>query len=228
MIHFNQVTVHNNGQALFQDISFFLPKASYTCMYGEDDSGKSTLLRMIAGEVPPDQGNITVNSMELQSLPADRLPYFRRQVGWVESEPVLLENLSTTANVNIPLEIAGLDKRAKKNRTEAVLEQLGLSLLADVAVRRLTTDQRWLVACARAAVHKPAVLLIDEPQSAISEATATRQQELTEHLTLSGTTTVVVTNPATLRLATVNVGRLELTQGRAFYHEYTGTAESHQ
>ncbi len=228
MIHFNQVTTLLDGQTLFQDISFFLPKASYTYVYGEDGSGKSTLLRMIAGELPPTQGTVTVNGMELHTLPADRLPYYRRQVGWVESQPALLDNLSTAANVRMPLEIAGLDRRGIRERTAEILELLGLTVLADVPANRLNADQRWLVLCARATVHKPAVLLIDEPAMAISDATADRQRELTEHLTENGTTTVVVTDPNNIPAVAANAGRLELTQGRAFFHEHTSSAESHQ
>jgi ABC-type ATPase involved in cell division len=175
MIHFNQVTTLLDGQTLFQDISFFLPKASYTYVYGEDGSGKSTLLRMIAGELPPTQGTVTVNGMELHTLPADRLPYYRRQVGWVESQPALLDNLSTAANVRMPLEIAGLDRRGIRERTAEILELLGLTVLADV----------------------PA-------------------------------TTVVVTDPNNIPAVAANAGRLELTQGRAFFHEHTSSAESHQ
>ena len=228
MIHFNRVTTLCHGQTLFQDISFFLPKASYTCVYGEDGAGKSSLLRMIAGELLPNHGTITVNGMELQHLPADRLPYYRRQIGWVESQPTLLDNLSTSANVRMPLEIAGLDRPAIRERTAEILELLGLAMMADVPTQRLTADQRWLVLCARATVHRPAVVLIDEPAVAISDATADKQRELTAHLTENGTTTVVVTDPSNIASATNKTGRLELTQGRAFFYEHTSSTESHQ
>ena len=178
MIHFDQVSKQFAEQPLFTSVSFFLPKASYTCVYGEAGSGKTTLLKMIAGEVPPDHGTVTVNDMKLNSLPADRVPFMRRQIGWVESQPLLLENLSSAANVSMPLEIIGFDRRATQERTMAMLEQLGLGVIADVAVQRLSDDQRWLIGCVRAAVHKPAVLLIDDPDAAVGNPALTRQRKL--------------------------------------------------
>ncbi len=228
MIHFNQVSKQFTEQPVFSDISFFLPKASYTCVYGDAGSGKTTLLNMMAGEVIPEHGTVTVNDIELNTLPADRLPYVRRQIGRVESQPLLLENRSTTANVSIPLEIIGFDRAAIRERTTAVLEQLGLAVIADVPVRRLSTDQQWLIACARAAVHRPAVLLIDEPEVTVSNATLTRQQELMERLIVDGVTVVVVTEQLPTQPLPIKVGTLQLTTGKALYDEHTLATGSHQ
>ena len=228
MIHFSQVSKHFAKQQVFSDVSFFLPKASYTCVYGDAGSGKTTLLNMMAGVVIPERGTVTVNDIELTTLPADRLPYLRRQIGRVESQPLLLENRSTAANVSMPLEIIGFDRAAIRERTTAVLEQLGLAVIADVQVQRLSADQQWLIACARATVHRPAVVLIDEPEVSVSNATLTRQQELTEQLIVDGVSVVVVTEKIPTPPLPTKVGTLQLTTGKALYHEHTLATGSHQ
>lgn len=212
-----------DGEELFTDVSFFLSKASYTYVCGNTNTGKTTLLRMISGELFPDSGTLVVNDMELHNLTADQLPFLRRQIGFIESNPLLLDNRSVADNIRLPLEIAGFDRRAMRERMTGALDEFGLAVIEDVQVSSLTFDQRWLVTCARATIHRPVVLLIDEPAATISKATAERLQEKSEQMATEGTTVLACrTEPPEA------ADTLLLEQGMALHNEFTAATGSHQ
>ncbi len=215
MIYANQITRHTGEHELFSDVSFFLPSGSYTYLTGASGTGKTTLLDIIAGYQKPDSGNLVVNDVDMLNVAAEQLPFVRREIGYVESTPSLLENRSTNENVRMPLEIAGFNRRACAERTAATLDALGLSVIAEVPVQRLTTDQRWLVACARAIVHRPKLVLLDEPAD-VGEAAIMRQIELTQDLAGGGATVLCVQPRA---IADPSAHSIELKQGRAFVNE---------
>lgn len=217
MIHATQVTRQVGGRELFTDVSFFLPAGSYTYLAGESGSGKTVLLEMIAGIQRPDSGSLVVNDIDMIGMTADRLPYIRRQLGFVESTALLLQNRNVAENVRMPLDIAGFDRRASDERVSQKLDELGLTPIANIAVQRLSDDQRWLVACARATVHRPGLLLIDEPATGISDAATQRQRELVHQLHLEGTTVLSTGAEYSCDQRTL---RLELQQGRSFVDEY--------
>lgn len=216
MIYANQVSKQIGQQQLLTDVSFFLPAGSYTYLSGVTGSGKTTLLEMIAGSQRPDSGSLVVNEVDMMEVAAERLPFVRRQVGFIASSPSLMENRTAAENVRMRLEIAGFNKQATQERTAATLEQLGLTIIADIAVQKLSADQRWLVSCARAIANKPALVLMDEPPG-VSEAAMQRQTDLTQHLSEQGTTVVCV---GTAPTANEVDRRIELKQGRAFVDEH--------
>ncbi len=215
MIYANQITRQTGERVLFSDLSFFLPAGSYTCVMGASGSGKTVLLEMIAGRQKPDSGSLVVNKIDMLEITAERLPYVRREIGFVESTPTLLENRSAVENIRLPLDIAGFDRRAATERVTETLDELGLTVIGDVPVQRLTNDQRWLVTCARATVHRPAVLLVDEPID-VSEATLQRQQHATERLLANGATVLSAMSAAGGRPPDISI---EIKQGRSFINE---------
>lgn len=216
MIHANQIAMHIGEQPLFSDVSFFLPAGSYTCLTGVSGSGKTILLDMIAGKRKPDSGSLVVNDVDILTVAADRLPFLRREIGLVESSPTLLENRNVVENVQMPLQIAGFNKRATAERSSQTLEELGLTVIADIPLQRLSSDQRWLVACARAIVHHPKLVLLDQPTDA-SDAVIQRKVELAKRLSEQGTTVLAVEDTPE---AGHSIQTIELKQGRSFFHAH--------
>lgn len=190
MIHFNQVSKQFNQHLIFSDVTLFFPKASYTTLYGSQFSGKTTLLRMIAAYEKPDSGSLTVADLDVGSMPQDRIPFLRRQIGFLESSPIMLEDLTVVENLGVTLQIAGLSRRDIAHRISESLLELGLEALGDVRAEALNYEQRRLVACVRATIHRPAIVLADETALDTNSDTATIVDSILEKANGLGATIV--------------------------------------
>ena len=191
MIQFNQVCKTVNATRLFENVSLFLPKASYTFIYGSQGCEITPLFKLIMASEMPDTGTICIDGIDINTLPKERVPFLRRQIGLVETLPLLLENRSVAENIAVPLQIAEFDSRALKERVNESLEETGLATLHDVPVQRLDADQRRLVALVRATIHRPGILLVDTAAEPLRESSAISQQEIVQKMHYAGTTVVI-------------------------------------
>lgn len=220
MIHFNHVSKKFTDTPLFKDISLFLPKASYTFITGAANTGKTTLLKMIMAYEKPDSGLLTVDDMDITSLPDERVPFLRRQIGLIETTPLMLENRTVRENIAVPMQVAGFDRKALQERVSMSLAQAGLEIIADVPVQRLDQDQRQLVACARATVHRPGILLVDEPETQLRDSTQLMQHDLLQKMHNEGATVVVALKQTAASLTTGSTV-LIIDDGKIYSHERT-------
>lgn len=163
MIHFHELQKIVGDRTLFSDLTLFLPKASYTLVCGERQSGKTTLVRMLLAYEKLDKGSLTVDGIDIGSIPESRIPYLRRQIGFIADTPALLEDRSVIENIAVPLQLAGFDHDIINQRTNALLETTGLSDEANTQVDKLNATTRQLVSATRAIIHKPPVVVADEP-----------------------------------------------------------------
>ncbi len=223
MIHFNHVSKNFSDIPLFKDISLFLPKASYTFITGAAKTGKTTLFKMIMAYEKPDSGLLTVDDMDISSLPDERVPFLRRQIGLIETTPLMLENQTVRDNIAVPMQVAGFDRKALQERVSLSLAQSGLEIIADVPVQRLDQDQRRLVACARATVHRPGILLVDEPETQLRDSTQLMQHELLQTMHNDGATVVVNLKQTESNAASSTTGSnvLIIDDGKIYSHEPT-------
>ena len=157
-------------------------------LIGPNGSGKSTLLRVIAGLLAPDRGAVTLDGQPV-TAPSPR-------VGLVFQEPRLLPWRTTAANVAYPLELAGVERTERDARVVELLQTVGLPAAAASQVpSQLSGGQRQRAALARTLALEPAVLLLDEPFSALDELTRERLNlELLQLHDRRPTTIVVVTH----------------------------------
>ena len=131
---------------------------------GESGCGKSTLLNIIAGLDQPDAGIVTIAGITLAALDDDALTVFRRShVGFVFQAFHVLPYLSVAENVALPLTLAGHHDEAARARVVAMLESVGLADRAASPPRELSGGELQRVAIARALVHRPTIVLADEP-----------------------------------------------------------------
>ena len=131
---------------------------------GESGCGKSTLLNIIAGLDKPDAGTVTIAGIALAALDDDALTLFRRShVGFVFQAFHVLPYLSVAENVALPLTLAGHHDEAARARVVAMLESVGLADRAASPPRELSGGELQRVAIARALVHRPTIVLADEP-----------------------------------------------------------------
>jgi putative ABC transport system ATP-binding protein len=191
-----------------------LGNAEVVAVIGRSGSGKSTLLNLISGIDRPDSGSIEINAVEVTSLTEPRLTLFRRQhIGFVYQFFNLVPTLDVEENVRLVLELNGVRGARARERSAAVLKEVGLGDRARSAVDTLSGGEQQRVAIARALVHEPALLLADEPTGNLDEETA--QQLLPVLLSLArqrGATLLIVTHDSVLARAADRV--LELKDGR--------------
>ena len=191
-----------------------LADAEVVAVVGRSGSGKSTLLNLISGIDRPDSGSVEVDGVEVTSLAEPRLTLFRRRhIGFVYQFFNLVATLDVEENVRLVLELNGLRGAEARARSAAVLEEVGLAGRARSAVDALSGGEQQRVAIARALVHRPRLLLADEPTGNLDEETA--RQVLPVLLSLArrqGATLLIVTHDAGLAAAADRV--LELKDGR--------------
>src|SRR5215468_10628292 len=167
---------------------------------GRSGSGKSTLLNLISGIDRADSGSIHVDDLEVTGLGEPERTLFRRaHIGFVYQFFNLIPTLDVAENVRLVLELNGLRGTAARERTRAVLAQVGLADRAASAVEALSGGEQQRVAIARALVHRPALLLADEPTGNLDEQSAREVLPVLWSLTRAqGSTLVLVTHDAAL------------------------------
>lgn len=148
---------------------------SFTALYGPSGAGKTTLLRIIAGLLQPEQGIIEVDGQTwLNTAKKISLPAQKRNIGFVFQDYALFPNMSVRENL-----LYALPHNGNKNKVESLLDIMNLQNLAYQKPELLSGGQKQRVALARALVREPQILLLDEPLSALDNATRnTLQQEL--------------------------------------------------
>ena len=133
-----------------------------TALLGPSGSGKTTVLNIIAGLVDASSGRVLVGSQDVTDLPVEV-----RSVGYVFQSHALFPHLTVAGNVEFPLRVRGLDRRARRARAMEVLDMVELAALADRPISTLSGGQRQRVAIARSLAADPTILLLDEPLSAL-------------------------------------------------------------
>lgn len=144
-------------------LSLEVPAGSFTVVIGPNGSGKSTLLRLVAGLLIPDAGEVRVG----EGPPAAG----DGRVGLAFQQPRLVPWRTTLDNVALPLELAGVDALERHARSAEALERVGLAAAARLRPRELSGGMAQRAALARALISDPAVLLLDEPFSALDALT---------------------------------------------------------
>ncbi|HNO61788.1 MAG TPA: ABC transporter ATP-binding protein, partial [Plasticicumulans sp.] len=185
---------------------------------GPSGSGKTTLLNLIGGIDRADQGEVVVAGQPYAQLSDDLLTDFRaRNIGFVFQNFNLMPVLTAVENVEYPLQLLGERRRTAAAR--AMLEAVGLGAQADQYPNELSGGQQQRVAIARALVHRPALLIADEPTAALDSTTGAQVLELMLALSRdTGTTLVVCTHDRELlaraeRRVLMRDGRIEHDSG---------------
>lgn len=174
MIVLKHVTKIYRGVTVFSDISLRINPGEFVCVTGGSGAGKSTLLGLLVGAEHPTMGTVEVDGVDLRAIPPLAMQIFRHKVGMVFQDRKLLPHRTVWENVAFPLEVNGASPDLIRKRVPAVLSYLGLDLRNSAFPEELSSGEKTCVALARAIVHKPAILLADEPLADL-DATQKRQ-----------------------------------------------------
>ena len=164
MIRLQRVTKRfDGGSEALSNVSLRVDAGALAFLTGPSGAGKSTLLRLIAHLERPTRGRIMVNGRDLETLPRREVPQFRRGIGLVFQDHRLLFDRPVHANVALPLEILGYRRAEARKRVRAALDKVGLLQKENAPPQTLSAGEQQRVGIARAIVHRPALLLADEP-----------------------------------------------------------------
>jgi len=168
-----------DGPAVFEDLNLELRQGEYLAVMGESGVGKSTLLNLLAGLDQPDSGRIVLGGEDLSVLDDDAVTLLRRRsVGFVFQAFHVLPYLSVEQNVALPLELLNVAAPERARRTAEMLTGVGIAPLAQRFARELSGGEVQRIAIARALVHRPRLLLADEPTGNLDPRSAAQILEL--------------------------------------------------
>jgi putative ABC transport system ATP-binding protein len=161
------------GRVLFSGLMLDVRPGELVAIMGESGSGKSTLLNVIAGLDQPDSGDVVIEGERLAALDERGLTDLRRrQIGFVFQAFHILPYLTLRRNVALPLAIGKAGTAEAMRRADEMLELVGLGTRGDNYARDLSGGEMQRVAIARALIHRPALILADEPTGNLDPETA--------------------------------------------------------
>lgn len=233
MIRFDNVSKrYPGGHEALSNVSFHLPRGEMAYLTGHSGAGKSTLLKLIALIERPSRGNLLLDGINLSSVSNSKIPYVRRNIGIIFQNHHLLYDRPVFDNVALPLVIAGYQHREIGKRVRAALDQVGLLNKEKSMPITLSGGEQQRVGIARAIVHKPGLLLADEPTGNLDPELSRDIMELFARFNQVGVSVLIASHDLDLiqqmgsPVVSLSNGRLErddLATGGAA----TGTGDAH-
>ena len=192
------VTKSYGERQVLRGVSLSINRGERVALTGASGSGKSTLLNCLGGVDRPDGGSIRFNGIALETLDADGLTEVRRRdIGTIFQFFHLLPTLTAAENVELPLQLNGVDRAARTARVRSLLERVGVADRAHALPSQLSGGEMQRVAIARALANTPSVLLADEPTGNLDSRNGAIILQLLQELSdETGTALLLVTHSA--------------------------------
>ncbi|MBL9203898.1 MAG: ABC transporter ATP-binding protein [Opitutaceae bacterium] len=193
LLQVEEVVKSYGSRTVLHRLSFTVGAGERLALTGPSGSGKSTLLNCLGGVDRPDSGRIVLEGTEIQALDSDALATLRRRrLGTVFQFFHLLPTLNTFENVELPLQLIGIPAAERAKRVTEALSRLGLSARAQALPAQLSGGEQQRVAIARALIHRPQLILADEPTGNLDSANGAVILNLLHELTDETKTTLVL------------------------------------
>jgi putative ABC transport system ATP-binding protein len=204
-----QRTVHALG-----GVSLQIERHEFVAISGPSGCGKSTLIHLLAGLDRPTSGEIFVDGLALHSADDAALTQFRRrQVGLVFQFFNLMPTMNVRENVSLPLLLQGVAPAESEQRADELIELVGLKARENHFVHQLSGGEQQRTAIARALVHRPSVVIADEPTGNLDSQSASAVMQLLEKIGGEATTTLIVVTHSD-EVARAASRRIEMRDGK--------------
>jgi heme exporter protein A len=190
--------------------SLTIPAGATVALLGPNGAGKTTLLRILATLTRPSAGEVTIDGLDLRRDAQD----IRRRIGYLGHQPLLYDELTAEENLDFFARVYGV--RDRQARMGALLERVGLRHKAKDRARDLSRGQTQRLALARALLHEPSLLLLDEPDAGLDEQGVTLLEEILRERAAVGQTAVFTTHDLAWGLSVADQA-VALVGGRVMY-----------
>ncbi len=216
--------VYASGDPALQDVSLHIEAGEFVSIVGQSGAGKTTLAKLLIAEERPTRGRICIGGWDITQISPRDVPYLRRQLGVVFQDYKLLRQKTVYENVAFALEVAGASGKRIREVVPQVLSIVGLTDKADRFPTQISGGEQQRVVIARSLVHRPKILLADEPTGNLDTVNTQEIMNLLMKINAFGTTIVLVThnreivNTIRRRVITLKDGRIATDQEKGKYH----------
>ncbi len=224
LITFQSVSkVYNSHSVALEDVDFTINAGEFVSLTGRSGAGKSTVIKLLIGEDKPTKGRVFFSQYEVNKLKDADLPAFRRHIGIIFQDFRLLPTKTAAENVSFALEVAGRPQKEIEELVPQVLDMVGLSDKAKNFPHELSGGERQRVAIARAMVHRPEVIIADEPTGNLDPLNTFEIVKLLEKINQLGTTLILATHDKNIinglekRVITLDRGRIIRDEAKGKY-----------
>ncbi len=223
MIHLEHITkIYHPDSVALQDVSLKIEAGEFVSIVGQSGAGKTTLAKIMIAEEPPTHGRVLVGGWDITHIRSYEIPELRRQIGVIFQDYKLLQKKTVYENVTFALEVAGAPQKRIQEIVPQVLKIVGLEGKAHRFPRQLSGGEQQRVVIARSLVHRPKILLADEPTGNLDTMNTHDIMELLLKINHFGTTVILVThnrevvNGLRRRVITLKDGKVltDLAQGK--------------
>ncbi len=215
-ITFDHVEVaYNDFVSGLRGVSFQIEKGEFVFLCGQTGSGKSTIIKVLSGQVKPTKGRVMIESQDVGALAKDEIPYLRRKMGIVPQDFGLLPNKKVWENVGYAMRAVGKSRTDVRQQVPDILERVNILHRADAYPTELSGGEQQRVAIARALINDPPLLLADEPTGNLDPEHSEEITDLLLSLHARGTTVIVATHDMAVvervghRILRMSAGRID-------------------
>jgi cell division transport system ATP-binding protein len=207
-----------------REVSVEIQRGEFVFLVGPSGSGKSTFLRLLNREEVADTGRLMVAGKDIGEMRSWKVPYLRREIGYVFQDYKLLSRKTVYENVAFGLEVIGRPRSVIRKQVPYILELVGLTPKAERFPDELSGGEQQRVSIARAFVNRPLILLADEPTGNLDPSTSVGIMRLLDRINRSGTTVVMATHDRGI-VDTMRRRVIELDRGVVVRDESRGVYE---
>lgn len=195
MIKFRNVSkIYPPQTAAVKNIDLHIKPGEFVSIVGQSGTGKTTIAKLIIAEEKPSRGKIVIGGWDITSIKNSEIPVLRRQIGVVFQDFKLLPRKTVLENVAFALEVSGSPQKKIKSIVPQVLKVVGLEDKGDRFPKQLSGGEQQRVVIARSLVHRPKILLADEPTGNLDAINVQEIIDLLLKINKFGTTVVLVTH----------------------------------
>ena len=195
IIELEDVAVYQQEMLVLSGVNLSVEKGEFAYLIGKTGSGKSSLLQAIYADLALNQGSAQVAGYDLRKIKIKEIPHLRRKLGIVFQDFQLLTDRSVEENLHFVMKSTGWkDKKKIKERTQDVLEKVGLGTKGFKMIHQLSGGEQQRVAIARALVNDPEIILADEPTGNLDPETSVGIMKLLFEISRSGRAVLMATH----------------------------------
>ena len=195
MIQFNKVTkIFSSNKAALENVSFKIDEKEFVSIVGRSGAGKTTLFKLLLAEESPTKGRVFFENEDVHKIKKSEIHKLRRKIGIVFQDYKLLPSLTTFENIAYVMKVTGTSDDEIQDTTSKIIEIVGLTDQTNNFPKELSGGEKQRAAIARALIHRPKVILADEPTGNLDPYHSSEIIQLLLRIHELGTTVILATH----------------------------------